>query len=72
MYILNCKSCIDCNLYILMKSLDNLTINLLDYMLPKVLALLNRIHTFIFRCSLRGFSATCLQQMQGSEVEGLI
>ena len=29
------------------------------------------IHTFIFRCSPRGFSATCLQQMQGSVVEGL-
>ena len=25
----------------------------------------------IFRCSPRGFSATCLQQMQGSVVEGL-
>ena len=45
----------------------------LDYMLPKVLALLNHpcIHTFIFRCSPQGFSATCLQQMQGSVVEGL-
>ena len=30
------------------------------------------IHTYtIFRCSPRGFSATCLQQMQGSVVEGL-
>ena len=31
------------------------------------------IHTsyIIFRCSPRGFSATCLQQMQGSVVEGL-
>ena len=29
-------------------------------------------HTYIiFRCSPRGFSATCLQQMQGSVVEGL-
>ena len=29
-------------------------------------------HTYIiFRCSLQGFSATCLQQMQGSVVEGL-
>ena len=29
------------------------------------------IHTSFFRCSPRGFSATCLQQMQGSVVEGL-
>ena len=30
------------------------------------------IQTYIqFRCSPRGFSATCLQQMQGPEVEGL-
>ena len=28
-------------------------------------------HTSFFRCSPRGFSATCLQQMQGSVVEGL-
>ena len=27
--------------------------------------------TFFFRCSPRGFSAICLQQMQGSVVEGL-
>ena len=29
------------------------------------------IHTSFFRCSPRGFSATCLQQIQGSVVEGL-
>ena len=29
------------------------------------------IHTYIFRCSPWGFSATCLQQLQGSVVEGL-
>ena len=29
------------------------------------------IHTSFFRCPPRGFSATCLQQMQGSVVEGL-
>ena len=31
------------------------------------------IHTsyIIFRCSPQGFSATCLQQMQGSVIEGL-
>ena len=29
------------------------------------------IHISFFRCSPRGFSATCLQQMQGSVVEGL-
>ena len=28
-------------------------------------------HTSFFRCSPRGFSASCLQQMQGSVVEGL-
>ena len=28
-------------------------------------------HTSFFRCSPRGFSATCLQQIQGSVVEGL-
>ena len=28
-------------------------------------------HTSLFRCSPRGFSATCLQQIQGSVVEGL-
>ena len=27
--------------------------------------------TLFFRCSPRGFSATCLQQIQGSVVEGL-
>ena len=33
---------------------------------------LNAEHTYMhFRCSPRGFSATCLQQMQGSVVEGL-
>ena len=32
--------------------------------------MLTDIHHF-FRCSPRGFSATCLQQMQGSVVEGL-
>ena len=32
----------------------------------------NTFHTYIiFRCSPRGFSSTCLQQMQGSVVEGL-
>ena len=29
------------------------------------------LHTYIFSCSLRGFSATCLQQNQGSVVESL-
>ena len=29
------------------------------------------VNTSFFRCSPRGFSATCLQQMQGSVVEGL-
>ena len=37
-----------------------------------LLQLLHYIHTYIiFRCSPQGFSATCLQQMQGSVVEGL-
>ena len=38
----------------------------------KVTAHRRMFNDIIFRCSARGFQATCLQQMQGSVVEGLI
>ena len=53
------------------KHLKSLAIRASDY--QDLLAQIQRVHTsyIIFQVLPRGFSATCLQQMQGSVVEGL-